>query len=876
MATEKIKLLELDIDVDKVLKASKDLKDETVDLKKEMKKLKDQGEENSQEYVELEARYKSVRSEYNSSQRDLGKLINLQGKEIKTIEQGRNALSIISKEWAKQAELYGENSVEAEKLAQKKTDLTSRLKELEGATGDNRRQVGGYKDAIKAAAGELGFFGQVQNDVNNIFKSGAPLLDKLRGYFKGAGKDFKAATANTKGYTGAQKAAFVATKATAGGLKILKGALLASGIGAFVVVLGTVVAALGTMKAALSKTEEGQNKLNRITAKFSGFLNGVLKALEPVANFIFNNVIVALETMGEVANKSMDLVADGLAALGFDQAAKNIKGFKDELQSSGAAAQDLAKASAELQKEQRKANKLQLDYQTKAEKLRQLRDDESKSLKERAKANEDLGQLLKKQANEELDIARKALEVSNLKIKAEGESTEALDERAEAELKIAEINERITSQESEQLTNLNQLRKDAHSEYMELQKEAIEAAKQVTDAAISESKTRLEIFIEENKGKADNLKDSISIEEEVRDRKIQILNDELEAKKLTQSEFELAVLQTKNNFLEKQKELTVEYANEDIRIQKQKESELNDMQAAKKEQEQLDFENRMAAEEGNFLGQLELEEQRMKQRHARELELAKQQGLDLKALKERQAKEEEGIEKAKQEFKVGLASQTFGNLATILGKETKLGKAAAIAQTTIDTYQSAQAAYKALAGIPVVGPALGAIAAGAAVASGLKAVQKITSTQAPQVPSGGGGGSTPRAAKGATLKGPSHAGGGMNLYDDNGRPVVNAEGDENIYVLNKRASGLINSLSYMNQATGGIPLSRTTTFAAAGGMIQRPVTVNQGGANQGVDYDLLASKMAQANRSLPRPVVSVEDINTGQNDYAQVVNGANI
>jgi len=413
--------------------------------------------------------------------------------------------------------------------------------------------------------------------------------------------------------------------------------------------------------------------------------------------------------------------------------------------------------------------------------------------------------------------------------------------------------------------------------------EQIAAAKQVTDAAISESKTRLEIFIEENKGKADTLKDEVKLAEDVKDKKLAIIEEEFAAKKLTESEYELAMLQTKNEFLEDQKNLTVEYANEELEAFKStnksrlnegqlltdalvnqeenrlneiaqkerefqevrlKEGEINqqeynaainaideqnrqtkeenreDLQQQQLERETQDYQNKMAAEEGNFLAQMDLEEQRMKQRHARELELAKQQGLDLKALKERQAKEEEGIEKAKQEFKVGLASQTFGNLATILGKETKLGKAAAIAQTTIDTYQSAQAAYKALAGIPVVGPALGAIAAGAAVASGLKAVQKITSTQAPQVPSGGGGGSAPRAAKGATLKGPSHAGGGMNLYDDNGRPVVNAEGDENIYVLNKRASGLINSLSYMNQATGGIPLSRTTTFAAAGGIIQ--------------------------------------------------------
>ena len=52
-------------------------------------------------------------------------------------------------------------------------------------------------------------------------------------------------------------------------------------------------------------------------------------------------------------------------------------------------------------------------------------------------------------------------------------------------------------------------------------------------------------------------------------------------------------------------------------------------------------------------------------------------------------------------------------------------KASAIAQTTIDTYRAAQAAYAALAGIPVIGPSLGIGAAGLAVAAGLVRVATI-------------------------------------------------------------------------------------------------------------------------------------------------------
>src|SRR5690606_35185848 len=69
----------------------------------------------------------------------------------------------------------------------------------------------------------------------------------------------------------------------------------------------------------------------------------------------------------------------------------------------------------------------------------------------------------------------------------------------------------------------------------------------------------------------------------------------------------------------------------------------------------------------------------------------------------------------------------LGSITSLLGEATVAGKAAAVAQTTIDTYQSATSAYKSLAGIPIVGPALGAAAAGAAILSGLSNVRKIMS-----------------------------------------------------------------------------------------------------------------------------------------------------
>lgn len=83
-------------------------------------------------------------------------------------------------------------------------------------------------------------------------------------------------------------------------------------------------------------------------------------------------------------------------------------------------------------------------------------------------------------------------------------------------------------------------------------------------------------------------------------------------------------------------------------------------------------------------------------------------------------------------------SQVLGGIIDIVGEGSAVGKAAAIAQTTIDTYGSATAAYKSVVGIPVVGPALAPVAAGVAVAAGLMSIKKIVSTKTPGNKSGGG------------------------------------------------------------------------------------------------------------------------------------------
>lgn len=83
----------------------------------------------------------------------------------------------------------------------------------------------------------------------------------------------------------------------------------------------------------------------------------------------------------------------------------------------------------------------------------------------------------------------------------------------------------------------------------------------------------------------------------------------------------------------------------------------------------------------------------------------------------------------KTSFMLGEAQSLTAGLATVSKAAFNVNKAAAIGQTVMATYESAQQAFKAYAGIPIVGPVLGAVAAASAIAMGLQRVKAIKSTQ---------------------------------------------------------------------------------------------------------------------------------------------------
>ena len=126
-----------------------------------------------------------------------------------------------------------------------------------------------------------------------------------------------------------------------------------------------------------------------------------------------------------------------------------------------------------------------------------------------------------------------------------------------------------------------------------------------------------------------------------------------------------------------------------------------------------------------------------------------QQEIDIiknsKSVKQRLDEEETAAKLAQ----LQMVSSALGGYSQLLGEQTTAGKALAIAQTSIDTYLSASAAFKNVLQSPLSkfmpdgGLSLAIFAAGGAVAAGIANVRKIVSVK---VPGGGGGNQAPSGA----------------------------------------------------------------------------------------------------------------------------------
>jgi hypothetical protein len=111
--------------------------------------------------------------------------------------------------------------------------------------------------------------------------------------------------------------------------------------------------------------------------------------------------------------------------------------------------------------------------------------------------------------------------------------------------------------------------------------------------------------------------------------------------------------------------------------------------------------------------------------------LAEKSGTDITALEEQKAKAIRLIRNQQTRDALDAASESLENMKQIMGEETNAGKAAAVAQATINTYSAATAA---LDDAPVP---FNFVLAATTIAAGLQNINKILTVQEPQLAQGG-------------------------------------------------------------------------------------------------------------------------------------------
>lgn len=865
---EQVNIASLTIDVDDVIKESVRLQKEMDSLKKTQKELDRTTEEGEIAYQKNAAQLKNLTKAYRDNQNfaaaldatneDLNKTMAVQGKSTQELYDSRRQLNQI----AKQIQGNTEEEIELRnQLNQAIDEQTEALREQQSEYNTGKDSIGEYTQGINAS--DL----SIQSLIQNSQEAGGA-TNLLKGGLKSA---------------------------TSGMLSFIKASLtfIATPVG---LVLAAIAGAFLLIKNAMNRNEESAAKVTKAFSGFAGIAKGLLKFLEPLGEFLIDGLVKGFELLEKGVFKALGAIQKGLKLLGLDEAAASLGSFTEQIEESVKASKELTQAELELSKAQRIAQKTQLDYQKQAEKLRQIRDDETKTIAERIKANEELGAVLDKQLNEELKLAQKALDYANLRVKLDGATKDNLDAQAEALTEIADIEERITGQQSEQLTNR-----------VALQKEAAEKAIAIQEA-------QLEAYLKSNEVRAKSLEESVNIEREAAKQKVAILDNELKNKLISQQEYDAEFTNIQNELLRKQAELAADNArrelqdyienneskldsdkflseesfrieqerleriaqarrdNEAVRLEEgiisqqeyndainavNEENRLanealeNERKEAEKEQAAIDAENRLQLLEEQSATEYEALVQRLENDRLAEVAAAEKSGADIALINDKYAKRQDKLEKSVNDAKIDGYGQVFDSYASVLGEQTAAGKAAAIASALISTYQGATSAYSSLAGIPIVGPALGFAAAAAAVIGGLKNVAQIRSTPT-------------KYAKGDILKGRSHSRGGIP-FSINGSGGFEAEGGEAL--INKRSTSMFAPLlSAINVAGGGKKF-------AAGGIAGSTASVPSGSL---IDYDLLSSRIAEANESLPSPVVSVEEISTVSNNVAVVESIATI
>jgi len=204
--------------------------------------------------------------------------------EMGSNEQLKAQLAVLTAEYNKMSASERESTDAGKNLTTGIKGITDKLKENEKAVGDNKRNVGNYEEAVTNALGKVSIFGVNLGGVTRNIQAG---IAKGQGLVKTTLAQAKAASVSATATT-AQGTATAGASVASGGLtaalKIVKIALISTGIGAIVVLLGSLV-------GAFASTQRGSDAFSKVLTPLKFIIQGILGVLQDLSFILVDKVM---------------------------------------------------------------------------------------------------------------------------------------------------------------------------------------------------------------------------------------------------------------------------------------------------------------------------------------------------------------------------------------------------------------------------------------------------------------------------------------------------------------------------------------------------------------------------------------------------------
>lgn len=697
------------------------------------------------------------------------------------------------------------------------------------------------------------------------------ISDKLKELEKGVGdtrrnvgnyaEDIEAATANLGGMTGATGQMIKGMSGGIASIKAFNAALMAN---PFVAIASAILAVISAIGKLMDRNNELAVSVKTILAPIELIITKVLDAVAA----LFAEIVKVFEWLAEAYIKVYNWL--GLIS---DETVKSI---------------ETARGMAQVQRDIYNAetdNVLVLARQRRElEKMKTIVAEQTKSLQERTEAADRGVEILRQMEEAELGVLRAKYEqikaqnalsyTSDEDRRKEVEALAALEQKqAEYEAQRRELIGQRSGFENTERANAAAADKKRAEDYAKAQKEAAEKAKKAKeDADKKAAETAKRVQQEVLKSYETGITE---LQLRIRERNIGIVDKRKSLE--DQNELNQAILEKERYRLEQGLITQAEFDNiryeQQVAFQEKVAAIEAEEEAKRREAKAMDLENQRAIEEENITSDFERETLRLEQQYQMEVAAAEKVGADVTLIEAKYAQIREKREKELVNAKLQMTADIAGQISNIMGQESAAGKVFALAQATINTYLGAS---KAIAQGGIWGVAQAAIV----IAAGLKQVASIAKVKE-DVPKTNT--SVRKYAKGGQIFGPSHSQGGVTFVGSNGQRFE-AEGGENMYILNRKASSAINALSALNMQYGGRSFGGSNVYKYAdGGGFDVLSSQSLTNLNKAVkkDVDLspktiaaIALAFVDGVQNAPNPIVSVQDITDVQQGRTLVIDSA--